>query len=72
MSLDIVNIRCKHLKALSYIISIFKIMLIVFESTTGCYHIQWWRLWFIDYYSVVLFKKNIVAVLYLQSIMYAT
>ena len=36
------------LKALSYIISIFKIMLIVCKVRPDVIHIQWWRLWFID------------------------
>lgn len=56
------------LKALSYIISIFKIMLIVCKVRPDVIHIQWWRLWFIDY-IVLSYFKNIVAVLYLQSIM---
>ena len=45
------------LKALSYIISIFKIMLIVCKVRPDVIHIQWWRLWFIDYIVLSYFKK---------------
>lgn len=45
------------LKALSYVISIFKIMLIVRKVRPDVIHIQWWRLWFIDYAVLSYFRK---------------
>ena len=46
------------LKALSYIISIFKIMLIVCKVRPDVIHIQWWRLFFLHSISSGCCTKN--------------
>ena len=49
--------RWQVLKALSYIISILKVIIIVRRLRPDIIHIQWWRLWFVDYIALFCFKK---------------
>lgn len=49
--------RWKVLKALSYIVTILKVIIIARRIHPDIIHIQWWRLWFIDYIALSFFKK---------------
>lgn len=44
-------------KALSYVLSVLKVIDIVRKTRPDVIHIQWWRLWLIDYIALCFYKK---------------
>lgn len=46
------------LKGISYIISLLQISFLAIRERPDIVHIQWWRLWFIDYLFLSILKKN--------------
>lgn len=46
--------KWRILKAFSYILSILKVIAIVREIRPDVIHVQWWRLWFVDYMALFL------------------
>ena len=49
--------KWRILKAFSYILSILKVIAIVREIRPDVIHVQWWRLWFVDYMALFFYKK---------------
>ncbi|WP_297678215.1 glycosyltransferase family 4 protein [uncultured Bacteroides sp.] len=44
-------------KAFSYILSILRVIAIVREIRPDVIHIQWWRLWIVDYVALYFYKR---------------
>lgn len=49
--------KWRILKALSYVLSILKVITIVRKTRPDVIHIQWWRLWLVDYIALNFYKK---------------
>lgn len=49
--------KWRVLKALSYVLSILKVIAIVRKTRPDVIHIQWWRLWLVDYMALSFYKK---------------
>ena len=53
---DYNRIKIKPLKAISYIISMFKVAFLSRKIRPDVIHIQWWRLWIVDYFILRILK----------------
>lgn len=53
---DYNKIKIKPLKAISYIISIFQVAFLSRKIRPDVIHIQWWRLWIVDYFILRILK----------------
>ncbi len=52
-----VKYKWRVLKAFSYALSILKVIAIVRKTCPDVIHIQWWRLWLVDYMALCFYKK---------------
>lgn len=51
------NKKNNILKGLSYVLSLIKIFFLVRSVKPDIVHIQWWRVWFVDYLMLSILKK---------------
>lgn len=57
--------RKKHiLKFISYITSLIRLVAILRKSRPDTLHIQWWRVWLLDYLFLILYKKFVGQVVF--------